>query len=335
MMMNKNYYIYVLLVAACLAAGCRKSEPDRTGYISFTAAVAPEQTKADPTSKTLTDGTLGTYAWKTTATWASTAEASKLSTPYIVNAETTYSGSAWHPGTYRWPASGYLHFICYGPYKVSSPITYSLDSGIGIKDYTVGTDDLVYSSILTDRTSATGAAIELNHALGKVVVKVKTDEAPTGVSDAITSAKVTLTSLSIDSLKTKGSFTSSSSSWSSLSGKENKSLFSGTEELSSSTAYESISAIYVMPQEFEDSLQAMRLSYEVEITYKNGTTTSSTINDEIHYLKGLTSASGWEPGKCAAYTITVSAFTDKVSFSATTEAWDKTDIGGNLGGGDK
>jgi len=307
-----------------LAVGCSKYEQRMPGLISFSAALQAPQTKGD-----ITDVTLGTYAWKTSAAWGATHDTLKLKTQYISNQETQYSSSAWHPGTYRWPTAGYLHFVCYGPHKQSSPISYDLTNGVTIEDYTASGEDLVYSNITTDCKESTGAAITLKHALSQVVIKLKTDEVPSGVASAVKSYKVTLTSLSLDSLKNKGSF--SGGTWSSLSGKTSKSLFSGSKVLS--TDFDSsIAAVNVMPQTFDDSLQSISLSYKVDITYTNNSSTTATFNNEVHYLYGLTSADGWSVGSSATYLVTISAFSDTLKFDGSVQEWGASSIVGNLGG---
>jgi len=324
-----------VLVIPCLLA-CNKAETEGPqDRIAFSVAVGPASTKAG--TSTYSGAAFGSYAWKTSDTWEATSTESRLANPYMANAQTTENASKWYPENFRWPsATANLHFACYAPYKAKSPMTYDVTNGICFTDYTIdysaAAEDLLYSDLSKNNTSGT-SAIVFHHALCQIVVKLKTDEIPSGLTSVVNSAEVTLKSLSVSGIKSKGSFTQNASTkWSSQSDTSSYSIFSGTKLLST-TPDESCAAFYVIPQAFESGVQAINLNYDVKLTYNGGKTATKTGISETHYFTDLSLSNSWERGKQVNYTITVSAFGDELSFSASTEDWTQTSISGNLGGG--
>lgn len=330
--------ISALILSAALIAACGKSSPEEEqNRIAFDTVVGVRSTKAGSSAYAGAD--FGTYAWKTTGTWESTADAAKLSSPYIINAETTDGGDGkWYPGSFRWPStSAYLHFACYAPYKSSSPMTYSLANGISIDGYTIdysaAAEDLLYSDLSKNNSDTKVACpILFHHALCQIVVKLKTDGIPSGLTTVVSSTSVTLKSLSFSGVKNIGDFRQNSSpKWSGLSGSASHTVFSGSKNLTT-TPDESCAVFYVIPQAFETNLQAINLTYDTGITYSNSTSKAKNGINETHYFSDLSLTNAWEAGKQVVYTITVSAFGDEISFSASTGDWSEQSISGNLGG---
>jgi len=319
----------ILLVFAALA--CTKNAPEGNDgqLISMSSGL---EVKA---SSSKLDSTIvfGTYAWKTSGTWAATADAQKLSSPYMVNVETAYDAKAgdWKPGSYRWPTtSSYLHFACYAPYKASTPMSFSLSDGICFAGYTVGEEDLLYSDFIQDRSSATHAQVPIafHHALGQVVIKVKKDDVPTQLSGSVASTIVTLDTIKIVGLKNVGSFRQKASpQWSSISGNSEVVVFAGSKTLT--TTADQVKVFYVLPQTFEAGVQKIHLKYSVKINYTNSTSTSNTPISETHDFSSLGLSQTWAVGKSVQYTITVSAFGGSVSFGGSTSDWTEQPWTGN------
>jgi len=275
----------------------------------------------------------GTYAWKTNGTWSATEDDKKLSTPYMVNVQTSYdsTGSDWKPGSYRWPTtSSYLHFACYAPYKATTPMSYSLSDGICFSGYKAGDEDLLYSDFVQDQSCVSHPTVPVafHHALGQVVVDVKKDDIPSALTSSVSSTVVTLDSIKITGLKNLGTFRQKASpQWSSVSGSSEVVVFGGSKDLSTSAA--NLKTFYVLPQTFEEGVQKIRLKYSVKITYKNSTSTSTVPITETHDLSSLSLAQSWAVGKSVHYTITVSAFGGNVSFGASTSDWSEQPWTGN------
>jgi len=335
--MKRIDIILLFVIGVALAAACSRISPEaEQKRISFSTAVGAVSTKES--SSTYDGADFGTYAWKTSGTWESTVDKDKLSSPYIINAETTNGGDGkWYPGSFRWPSTAsYLHFACYAPYKATSPMTYSLADGISISgysiDYSKAAEDLLYSDLSKNNSNTKAACpILFHHALCQVVVKLQTDAIPSGLTSVVSSTSVTLKSLSLSKLKNTGDFKQNASGkWSGQSGSASYTVFSGSKNLTT-TPDASCAAFYVIPQAFEAGLQTISLAYDVSMTYSNSTTKTKNGIAESHFFKDL-SLSAWEPGKQVIYTITVSAFGDPISFSATTENWTDQNVDGNLGG---
>ena len=127
-MMKKTIFIF-MIIAAAMFTGCSKAEPEslasRSSIGFSVAAKNTLQTRADSYTGYSISNTFGTFAFMhNTSNWE---DVTTLSS-YIYNKRVRYwGGDYWSTDQeYFWPASGYLHFASYSPYKtLSSYATYT------------------------------------------------------------------------------------------------------------------------------------------------------------------------------------------------------------------
>lgn len=348
----KNWII-VAAFASAILAGCTKNEvrvdmPDQA--ISFTAAVGANITKAmiDGTAYP-NDETFGTYAYYLPAgqNWAANAGDAKLYIPKSVVKYTTApstSGYNWTTETpYYWPSAGSLTFFSFSPWSINTSVECNTTDGIKITDWDVDayrTVDVMVADVAKDKTANetnpggvryNGVPTVFRHKLSQIVAfKFNTDKDYTNGRGGGTAWKagdkqIVVTGISINSIATKGTFTSSPNpdgtnigTWS-VDVTAPVKTYTWYEDLAGTTIEYNVSSyatavtpnqapatngyLLVLPQTFGDT-ETITLNYTIK-TY-NGT---DWVNDEVTKsikLKDIHAASGaFEMNKKITYNFTI------------------------------
>ena len=233
-MFMKNWII-VAAFASAILAGCTKNEvrvdmPDQA--ISFTTAVGANSTKAmiDDTAYPNSE-TFGTYAYYLPSgqSWPVNAGDAKL---YIPESEVKYTAAPSTPAynwttetPYYWPSAGSLTFFSFSPWSINTSVECNTTNGIKITDWDVDanqTVDVMVADVAEDKTANetnpggvgyNGVPTVFRHKLSQIVAfKFNTDKDYTnGNGDGTWDAgdkQIVVTGISINSIATKGTFTS-------------------------------------------------------------------------------------------------------------------------------
>ena len=174
----KKFYVFAAVTIAALAS-CTKSEvvynqeQQEIGFRQFTGAM----TKADPSTTALPTGTsMGVFSYL-----------NGTQTAYFENAKfVNKSGTTkWGGEDPRyWPLQGTLDFVLYAPHQASgatyTPSTKVLnvtiaDNSTAQTDYLYGKD--FYVNTAKPATPSNGVPVVLKHALSKVTIAAKANEA--------------------------------------------------------------------------------------------------------------------------------------------------------------
>ena len=230
----KNWII-VAAFASAILAGCTKNEvrvdmPDQA--ISFTAAVGANSTKAMINDTAYPNSeTFGTYAYYLPADqyWAANADDASL---YIPKSEVRYTdnivneGYDWTTTTpYYWPSAGSLTFFSFSPWSIYASVECNTTNGIKITGWDVDanqTVDVMVADVAKDKTANetkpggleyNGVPTVFRQKLSQIVAfKFNTDKDYTnGHGDGTWAAgdkQIVVTGISINSIATKGTFTS-------------------------------------------------------------------------------------------------------------------------------
>lgn len=165
-------YIAIATLALLAGAACSKVETVESTVdtpITFSVVNHLAQTKATDGLEYPTDVPFGSFAWWTSAKWASTADADKLNFVFMNNEQIKYSATPkeWAPvNTYYWTKTGYITFASYSPYVSTADKGFSdvpefdVTNGFKFVDYTIVDDtdiDVMYANLATDCTKDTNA----------------------------------------------------------------------------------------------------------------------------------------------------------------------------------
>lgn len=367
-MFMKNWII-VAAFASAILAGCTKNEvrvdmPDQA--ISFTAAVGANITKAmiDDTAYP-NDETFGTYAYYLPAgqNWAANAGDAKL---YIPKSVVTYtaapstSGYNWTTETpYYWPSAGSLTFFSFSPWSITS-VECNTTNGIKITDWDVDAYqkvDVMVADVAKDKTANetrpgvveyNGVPTVFRHKLSQIVAfKFNTDKDYTNGRGDVTpweagDKQIVVTGISINSIATKGTFTSGPNpsatelgDWTGHDVDKNYTWYSvvtgGTTIIHDDTPSSYPTAVtpnqapatngylLVLPQTFGET-ETITLNYTIK-TY-NGT---DWVNDEVTKiikLKDIHAASGaFEMNKKITYNFTIGL--NQIYWAPSVVNWDE------------
>lgn len=367
-MFMKNWII-VAAFASAILAGCTKNEvrvdmPDQA--ISFTTAVGANSTKAmiDDTAYP-TDETFGTYAYylPTGQTWSGNAGDAKL---YIPQSEVKYtaapstSGYNWTTETlYYWPSAGSLTFFSFSPWSINTSVECNTTDGIEITGWDVDanqTVDVMVADVAADMTANEenggykGVPTVFRHKLSQIVAfKFNTDKDYTnGNGDGTWAAgdkQIVVTGISINSIATKGKFTSgpnpSVTSIGNWTDQSEDNTYIWYEDATGTTIEYNVSSyatavtpnkapatngyLLVLPQTFGDT-ETITLNYTIK-TY-NGT---AWVNDEVTKsikLKDIHAASGaatgseaFEMNKKITYNFTIGL--NRIYWAPSVVNWDE------------
>ena len=231
-MFMKNWII-VAAFASAILAGCTKNEvrvdmPDQA--ISFTAAVGANSTKAMINGTAYPNGEpFGTYAYYLPAgqNWAANAGGASL---YIPQSEVSYNdntvneGYDWTTTTpYYWPSAGSLTFFSFSPWSIKDSVECNTTNGIKITGWDVDAKqavDVMVADVAADKTANetnggyNGVPTVFRHKLSQIVAfKFNTDKDYTygrggGTAWKAGDKQIVVTGISINSIATKGTFTS-------------------------------------------------------------------------------------------------------------------------------
>ena len=228
-------WIIVAALATAILASCTKNEvrvdaPDQA--ISFTTAVGANSTKAMINDTAYPNSeTFGTYAYYLPAgqNWAANAGNAKL---YIPESEVRYTdnivneGCDWTTTTpYYWPSAGSLTFFSFSPWSINTSVECNTTNGIKITGWDVDanqTVDVMVADVAEDKTANetnpggvgyNGVPTVFRHKLSQIVAfKFNTDKDYTNDNGDGTWAagdkQIVVTGISINSIATKGTFTS-------------------------------------------------------------------------------------------------------------------------------
>ena len=336
--------------------------PDQA--ISFTTAVGANSTKAmiDDTAYP-TDETFGTYAYylPTGQTWSGNAGDAKL---YIPQSEVKYapstSGYNWTTETlYYWPSAGSLTFFSFSPWSINTSVECNTTDGIEITGWDVDanqTVDVMVADVAADMTANEenggykGVPTVFRHKLSQIVAfKFNTDKDYTnGNGDGTWAAgdkQIVVTGISINSIATKGTFTSgpnpSVTSIGNWTDQSEDNTYIWYEDATGTTIEYNVSSyatavtpnkapatngyLLVLPQTFGDT-ETITLNYTIK-TY-NGT---AWVNDEVTKsikLKDIHAASGaatgseaFEMNKKITYNFTIGL--NRIYWAPSVVNWDE------------
>ena len=349
-MFMKNWIIVAAFASAILAS-CTKNEvrvdaPDQA--ISFTTAVGANSTKAMIDDTAYPEGeTFGTYAYYLPAgqNWAANADDAKLYIPKsMVKYTASISGYNWTTETpYYWPSAGSLTFFSFSPWSINTSVECNTTNGIKITDWDVdanNTVDVMVADVAENKTANetnpggvgyNGVPTVFRHKLSQIVAfKFNTDKDYTnGNGDGRWAAgdkQIVVTGISINSIATKGTFTSglntSGTELGDWTGHDVDKSYTWYSDVTGGTTiiYDSTPSSYttavtpnqalatngyllVLPQTFGDT-ETITLNYTIK-TY-NGT---DWVNDEVTKsikLKDIHAASGaFEMNKKITYNFTI------------------------------
>lgn len=349
--------IFTLASLAILAlVSCSKAAPEFNApqaedqVISFRPYAYVNQTKADDASKVAfsTSAKFGTFAYRTATTFEQAGTAA-LDYIHMNNAEVKYSAPTWAPSTtYYWPKDGYLSFVCYAPYKATSPMTYDLNSGVKFESYSIPADaneDLMYSDITKDKQFNTdndpqyqddaitnGVPVLFHHALSKVNFLFKINDKDDATAE-VESVAIDLKSAVINNIKSSGSFAElPGKTWSSLGDAKSYTIFNGQSPiaLSKTASAEGLtqSSFILMPQELvatADQIlgESLTVSYKATVTYASKATPVEYEVTETVDLKNST-VPVWGVNKQITYTVILSAFSkDPILFDPAVVDWEE------------
>ena len=318
--MKKNICI-VFALAALLLSSCGKEyvRRDNRVYapdeIAFSAVGYTMGTKTDNIVDFPTDRTLGVFAWKSSEVWASAASL----TTFIDNVEAEFDpeDELWKPVTvYKWPASGYTHFLCYSPYSATPLINWNATDGLTASSFTVPAAadvDFCYSDFTTDAqqlmSPAECAYILMRHALTKVSFTVAPISVPESMVSTVDSIKVTDLSVELSGIKNVASFAAgawTSDGWASPAwdGQSGDASYTYTE-----------GALLLLPQALEEGVQKLDVSFNVSVYFKSkpGEPYVYALSDSRDFL--CDACGEWGINKHIRYNLHFNVFDDEITFT--------------------
>lgn len=274
--------------------------------IRFSANIATPATKTDqPISPNTPNTTFGVFAFYQTGTAQSTAHWNTSRTPnFMFNEDIHYNGSIYYytPIKY-WPNNTYntITFWAYSPYSPTSDDVVFLNSSNHNNPYTsstpnlpdiqytvnAGKTDLLVSSPVQDEAKGNldkTVTFNFHHTLSKINFTVKTQNAP----GDITVYKVQLTSIQFQYIK-KTAIHNNTSHWSSTSNEGNITVFSGTQDVTTSVVDVSNANVMLIPQ---THVPMSRIHVEYRISNDNGETYTAYSADK--FINGTTWAESTE-----------------------------------------
>lgn len=333
-MNTSKHIVKILALLACLSGCQRYYDSQGEGeQIQFTAATYSLQTKADVVVDFPTSSNIGAFAWKSAAAdaWAS----SPALTPFMTNVKAVYDGTSgkWVPdGSYKWPSSGRLHFLCYSPYKATSPFSWDRSAGLKVASYTIpegAGEDLCYSDITIDqqrdRENGDPAPILMRHALCKVSFNVEAADAPDGLS--VVEATVSDVKVTLNNILNSGSFSAGNAT-------ADGGTFTGAawSPQTGSTTYtytSSANDFILMPQTLTtggSQDQSFTIRYQAKVTYK--TVADPEVNNTLVFVKEEThtlscaACTAWGVNQHITYNISVNLFDGDITFAPLHTDWE-------------
>ena len=325
-----SFFVISLVLLTCLS-GCQKegNMPGDGGLVQFSTATYVHQVKSDPDPAFPTTSDIGAFAWKSANAWTS----SPSLTSYMTNVQAVYDSekSVWAPVTaYKWPTSGYLHFLCYSPYKAASPFSWNQTDGLTVSSYTVPStadEDLCYSDITIDeqreRNVAMPASILMRHALCKVSFNVEAADAPENLS--VVSVAVSDVTVKLSNIKNSGSFAAAND----VGGKWSGAAWSAQTGAAEYTYDSYLNGFILMPQTLTNTGsgdQQFTINYTATVTYKDAATLEDTniefTKEETHplFLEGI--CESWGVNEHIVYNISVNLFEGEITFTPTHTDWE-------------
>lgn len=299
--------------------------------------------------------------------------------PFMVNEQIGKIGDYWAAigETFFWPESGHVDFISYYPYKTAngagtypagvpvighSNATTNDYNKLEYKNYTVGTEDLMYSDKAHYQTHNyktyfyAGVPTLFNHALAKLNFHVTAKDVRTTEGTTTIDWQVIVKSITIDNIYNTGSVELTTNSpasengqykpqttkwtnasgnnvWSPTTAKISKtwSVTGGQELHMKSAVFGDAKDYFVLPQ----SLYANDQSLTIEYTIANKASTSTTYGtpDEFTkklYFKDYTAAmkDAWEMGTNIIYNIVIDPKGDVINFDPVVTDW--VDVNGTI-----
>ena len=299
----KKFYVFAAVTIAALAS-CTKSEvvynqeQQEIGFRQFTGAM----TKADPSTTALPTGTsMGVFSYL-----------NGTQTAYFENAKfVNKSGTTkWGGEDPRyWPLQGTLDFVLYAPHQASgatyTPSTKVLnvtiaDNSTAQTDYLYGKD--FYVNTAKPATPSNGVPVVLKHALSKVTIAAKANEA----------SIFTVSSIKLMQTIQEGSYTVTyNTTWDDFTSEVTGSPTATKKDI------EYVSSDWNLTTDFSintaSKLVVPSAQTSIVLTYKmkgSETPLTATVN-----LTGGT----WDTGKHYTYNITLKA--DEILFSPEVEEW--------------
>lgn len=311
-----NNILYAL-AAALLMVGCAKVEPDFGNKqaedldITFQVGSYAAATKAGEAE--YNGAPFGTFAVFTPGEFEQTKESAAV---YMDGVQISKQSNVWKSTTtYRWPKAGKLSFASFSPYTAKSSASVDDENNIVFTDYTVGGDDLMYSTPVYDKTANEhqyyndGVPTLFHHALSLVSFDFKY-ESPEGT-------EIVLNSASISSVAKTGSYTGGDAVWTAKSGAE--------------TAEYDIKAkdgnyFYVMPQVLDDVMLNINAEMQFHLAATDGS--DVTVKTPIVVSVPLKTAdlARWESNKQIHYTISISGDAALIKFCGSATDWTNVDL---------
>ena len=312
----KKFYVFAAVAIAVLAS-CTKSEvvynqgQQEIGFRQFTGSM----TKADPSTSPLpTTTSMGVFSYLTNPTNTGAA--------YFENAEfVNKSGTTkWGGKTpYYWPLQDNVDFVLYAPHQskdseTKTPsytpgtktlkVTITDNSGETQTDYLYGKD--FYVNTAKPATPSNGVPVVLKHALSKVTIAAKANEA----------SIFTVSSIKLFETTQEGSYTVTYST----TGDDFTSVVTGSAEAEKKDM-EYVSSAWNLTKDFSEDNTASKFvvpsaQTSIVLEYKmkgSDTKLTATVNLASESAK-------WETGKHYTYNLTLTA--DEILFDPKVEDWD-------------
>lgn len=326
----KKFFFSCLAIAAI--AACAKTEdvytPDNSEI--KIAPVAAMTTKANVTAAI--DGT--TYPtgenFDVYAYWANEPAGSTFTagTVYLgdPNAVEFKNKGAYWGGvtTYYWPKNGSLRFSCYSPASVDmthdlATDTYSID-GYEHPNNTAVTWDLLVaptSPSYTAQTAAENVAVQFQHALSWITIKVV-------AKDAAAAAAYDIRQVTINDVNTKADFNAamadgiSVNEWSAHSVPQKYIVYSGSETLSTTAEVieNTPAGTLVIPQS--------TTSVTIDYIQKAMAGTPQLDGQSLTLPLTLTDGTPWEPGKHYVFTLIFTV--DEILINPSVQDWEDVTV---------
>lgn len=314
--------LLMLGAAAMMLASCTQNEVMEVaenraiGFDAFT----PNSTRAVNDMAGNGSGTFTTF-------YVYGSYSTETSNTTVFNGEAvSYSASSWSYSPTQYWQNGDYKFAAYsnGNNEIGTGVEYTHDGGLQIKDYTVGTSDLLYATATAEVTDKATYNNPVNFTFKHILSKVKFTFDSSSFADNL---KVTVSNLQIDNSNKKGTY--NGTAWSSLS--ETGTIIYNSVDVNAEDY--TPEECYVLPQSATD----LTASFTVTVTDAlNNTIMAKTFSD---VFLNVTNNTTWASGFVYNYTATLTeaiidpdgSQSNPIVFTGSAEEWQNNPDDGVLG----
>lgn len=375
----KKYLFGAMVVGVAFTSCVNDVEADLTAEsnakpISFEVAKYKASSRAGESAQAdngyteyATNQFFGTFAFYAATTNGVHAPFANEDDVEMQNAKVGYANSVWTAlgDTYFWPQTGHLDFVSYSPYSTDATIAVGHINesakdynALSITDYTVGTEDLMYSDKAHLQTHNktmyfnSGVPTMFRHALAKLNFKVRTKHVQTeevvGEDSKTLYWRVVLNSIKLNGIFNKGSLTLHTSSpsvagttqyeianlaegaskvWTRANSQVSKEWTSAEGQVLTMVPTNFVDAInyYVLPQTFTVGEQSFTVNYTVQNKVGDTGTwsTPTEFTKTIGFTERAAMVSAWEMGKNITYTLIIDPKGDVITFDPAVADWEE------------